>query len=108
MLPNGLMQPSLEAQKPSVRFDRVLKKNVGVLQGLQLTTYPSFFFRYPFEPPKMTFDTKIWHPNVSSQVLPSSASLMCFVMKCMHFFIELIRCKLNTVVVCPDRLKERT
>eukprot|EP00961_Rhodomonas_salina_P275219 3718173-Rhodomonas_salina.1 len=22
---------------------------------------------YPFEPPKMTFDTKIWHPNVSSQ-----------------------------------------
>mmetsp|Transcript_6752 Transcript_6752/g.10668 ORF Transcript_6752/g.10668 Transcript_6752/m.10668 type:complete len:190 (+) Transcript_6752:152-721(+) len=22
---------------------------------------------YPFEPPKMKFDTKIWHPNVSSQ-----------------------------------------
>ncbi len=22
---------------------------------------------YPFEPPKMSFDTKIWHPNVSSQ-----------------------------------------
>jgi len=22
---------------------------------------------YPFEPPKMAFDTKIWHPNVSSQ-----------------------------------------
>ena len=22
---------------------------------------------YPFEPPKMRFDTKVWHPNVSSQ-----------------------------------------
>ncbi len=23
-------------------------------------------FDYPFQPPKMKFDTKIWHPNVSS------------------------------------------
>lgn len=23
--------------------------------------------RYPFEPPKMRFETKIWHPNISSQ-----------------------------------------
>ena len=22
---------------------------------------------YPFKPPKMQFDTKIWHPNISSQ-----------------------------------------
>jgi len=22
---------------------------------------------YPFKPPKMKFDTKVWHPNVSSQ-----------------------------------------
>ena len=22
---------------------------------------------YPFKPPKMNFDTKIWHPNISSQ-----------------------------------------
>jgi ubiquitin-protein ligase len=22
---------------------------------------------YPFEPPKMRFDTRLWHPNVSSQ-----------------------------------------
>jgi Ubiquitin-protein ligase len=21
---------------------------------------------YPFKPPKMKFDTKIWHPNISS------------------------------------------
>lgn len=31
---------------------------------------------YPFKPPVMKFDTKIWHPNVSSQtvsvVLPSA------------------------------------
>ena len=23
--------------------------------------------RYPFMPPKMKFDTKVWHPNISSQ-----------------------------------------
>lgn len=23
--------------------------------------------RYPFEPPRMRFMTKIWHPNISSQ-----------------------------------------
>eukprot|EP01051_Picozoa_sp_SAG22_P014478 SAG22_NODE_1762_length_3631_cov_5.724129_4_plen_49_part_00 len=23
---------------------------------------------YPFAPPKMRFTTKVWHPNVSSQV----------------------------------------
>ena len=23
--------------------------------------------KYPYEPPKMQFDTKIWHPNMSSQ-----------------------------------------
>lgn len=23
--------------------------------------------KYPYSPPKMKFDTKIWHPNVSSQ-----------------------------------------
>ena len=22
---------------------------------------------YPFKPPKMKFDTKVWHPNISSQ-----------------------------------------
>lgn len=27
----------------------------------------SLRFSYPFEPPVMKFDTKIWHPNVSSQ-----------------------------------------
>ena len=28
---------------------------------------------YPFRPPIMKFDTKIWHPNVSSQTVSPSA-----------------------------------
>jgi ubiquitin-conjugating enzyme (huntingtin interacting protein 2) len=28
---------------------------------------------YPFHPPKMNFDTKIWHPNISSQTVGSDA-----------------------------------
>lgn len=31
---------------------------------------------YPFRPPIMKFDTKIWHPNVSSQTV-SKPSLSC-------------------------------
>lgn len=27
----------------------------------------SWWPRYPFEPPRMRFITKIWHPNISSQ-----------------------------------------
>lgn len=29
---------------------------------------------YPFKPPNMRFETKIWHPNVSSQTVRSLAS----------------------------------
>ena len=47
----------------------------GTLQGPDDTPYAGGFFvvdiqipaNYPFEPPKMKFDTKIWHPNMSSQ-----------------------------------------
>lgn len=31
---------------------------------------------YPFRPPVMKFDTKVWHPNVSSQTV-SENSLLC-------------------------------
>lgn len=30
---------------------------------------------YPFMPPKMKFETKVWHPNVSSQTVSVSPSL---------------------------------
>jgi len=28
---------------------------------------------YPFKPPKMSFNTKVWHPNISSQTVSASA-----------------------------------
>ena len=35
---------------------------------------------YPFRPPVMKFDTKLWHPNVSSQTvpLPSHTDLLVY------------------------------
>mmetsp|Transcript_12983 Transcript_12983/g.23314 ORF Transcript_12983/g.23314 Transcript_12983/m.23314 type:complete len:203 (+) Transcript_12983:269-877(+) len=48
---------------------------VGTISGPEGTCYEGGVFdvdilvpkEYPFEPPKMKFNTKIWHPNVSSQ-----------------------------------------
>ena len=47
----------------------------GTIQGPLGTCYEGGVFevyihipnQYPFEPPKMKFITKVWHPNVSSQ-----------------------------------------
>jgi ubiquitin-conjugating enzyme (huntingtin interacting protein 2) len=47
----------------------------GTIKGPEGTPYEGGVFQinitipkqYPFEPPKMKFDTKIWHPNISSQ-----------------------------------------
>mmetsp|Transcript_7854 Transcript_7854/g.11315 ORF Transcript_7854/g.11315 Transcript_7854/m.11315 type:complete len:194 (-) Transcript_7854:1692-2273(-) len=47
----------------------------GTIKGSEGTPYEGGLFhinidipkQYPFEPPKMKFDTKIWHPNISSQ-----------------------------------------
>jgi len=47
----------------------------GTVNGPQGTPYEGGIFeiditipkQYPFEPPKMKFITKIWHPNISSQ-----------------------------------------
>lgn len=47
----------------------------GTIQGPAGTAYEGGVFeiditlpkQYPFEPPKMKFITKIWHPNISSQ-----------------------------------------
>lgn len=47
----------------------------GTIQGPSGSPYEGGVFvvdivipgNYPFEPPKMKFITKIWHPNISSQ-----------------------------------------
>ena len=47
----------------------------GTIFGPSDTCYSGGIFKvdiiippdYPFKPPKMKFDTKIWHPNISSQ-----------------------------------------
>jgi ubiquitin-conjugating enzyme (huntingtin interacting protein 2) len=47
----------------------------GTILGPQGTCYEGGVFeidiqipkQYPFEPPKMKFQTRIWHPNISSQ-----------------------------------------
>jgi ubiquitin-conjugating enzyme (huntingtin interacting protein 2) len=47
----------------------------GTIQGPMGTPYEGGVFEidihipnnYPFEPPKMKYMTKIWHPNISSQ-----------------------------------------
>ena len=47
----------------------------GYIEGPQGTPYEGGLFQvdivlppeYPYKPPKMKFDTKIWHPNISSQ-----------------------------------------
>jgi ubiquitin-conjugating enzyme (huntingtin interacting protein 2) len=47
----------------------------GKINGPESTCYEGGIFeidiripkQYPFEPPKMKFTTKIWHPNISSQ-----------------------------------------
>ena len=48
---------------------------IGTINGPSGTVYEGGVFevditipkQYPFEPPKMKFTTKVWHPNISSQ-----------------------------------------
>jgi len=52
-----------------------LRELKGTIMGPEGTCYEGGVFdiditipkQYPFEPPKMKFTTKIWHPNISSQ-----------------------------------------
>lgn len=55
--------------------DRNPRHLKGTILGPEGTPYEGGVFeididipkQYPFEPPKMKFSTKIWHPNISSQ-----------------------------------------
>ena len=55
---------------------------LGKIKGPEGTVYDGGVFEidivipqpYPFEPPKMKFLTKIWHPNVSSQTGVSTST----------------------------------
>lgn len=93
---NGRLQKEIAAcskdDSSGVRADPIgdnLRQLKGKLKGPQGTVYEGGVFevdiripnQYPFEPPKMKFITKVWHPNVSSQtgaiclVSPSIASI---------------------------------
>ncbi len=57
------------------RHEGVLDSLIGTIRGPEGTPYANGLFlleiniptTYPFEPPKIRFETKIWHPNISSQ-----------------------------------------
>ena len=56
-------------------FNGDLRHWKGYIEGPDDTPYMGGSFQidiqlpaeYPYKPPKMKFDTKIWHPNISSQ-----------------------------------------
>ncbi|XP_015882249.1 ubiquitin-conjugating enzyme E2 27 [Ziziphus jujuba] len=61
--------------KVSPKSDGSLARLIGTIPGPVGTPYEGGTFQidislpdgYPFEPPKMQFATKVWHPNISSQ-----------------------------------------
>lgn len=62
-----------------------LRHLIGTIPGPSGTPYEGGVFeidivipkQYPFEPPKMKYMTKIWHPNISSQT-----GAICLVCTC--------------------------
>uniref|UniRef100_A0A7R9YSD4 E2 ubiquitin-conjugating enzyme n=1 Tax=Chlamydomonas euryale TaxID=1486919 RepID=A0A7R9YSD4_9CHLO len=65
-----------EASGVTVKMvDNSLQHLIGCVPGPRDSPYDGGIFQvdiklsdgYPFEPPKMRFITKVWHPNVSSQ-----------------------------------------
>lgn len=47
---------------PHMLFKILVPPYSNTLQVVDIQIPPN----YPFEPPKMRFDTKVWHPNISS------------------------------------------
>ena len=73
-----LQELSSKSSKETVKADLVddnLYHWAGTIFGPVDTCYEGGVFKvdiqipedYPFKPPKMKFETKIWHPNISSQ-----------------------------------------
>jgi len=67
-----------QSEKSTVKvslYNGDLRHWKGYIEGPDDTPYKSGFFQidiqlpaeYPYKPPKMKFETKIWHPNISSQ-----------------------------------------
>jgi len=72
----------------AVQINNSERHLLGTINGPEGTPYDGGVFevdivipnQYPFEPPKMKFITKIWHPNISSQT-----GAICLVSKLVHF-----------------------
>lgn len=66
-----------QSEKSTVRvalMNNDIRHWIGYIEGPEDTPYQGGFFQidiqmppeYPYKPPKMKFETKIWHPNISS------------------------------------------
>lgn len=70
-----LATPVIRPWKDKTRFSFNQNYDLTLLRVQKDTCYEGGIFQvdivipqeYPFKPPKMKFDTKIWHPNISSQ-----------------------------------------
>ncbi|CAE7631598.1 ubc1, partial [Symbiodinium necroappetens] len=77
-----LAKDGKEAQVSADSVDNDLTHWKAWLKGPEGTPYSGGLFdidieipaEYPYNPPKMKFDTKIWHPNISSQQFCSYSS----------------------------------
>eukprot|EP00434_Breviolum_minutum_P034428 symbB.v1.2.030472.t1/scaffold3440.1/size56587/1 len=75
----ALAKDGKEAQVSADSVENDLTHWKAWLKGPEGTPYSGGLFdidieippEYPYNPPKMKFDTKIWHPNISSQAWPS-------------------------------------
>ena len=87
---SGVIAQVADDDKSVTSCPRGWRHLIGTITGPEGTPYEGGVFdvdiiiptEYPFEPPKMKFITKIWHPNVSSQtgaICLVSNSGMCIV-----------------------------
>lgn len=70
--------PLIQSEKANIKVNIInndFRHWKGYIDGPKDTPYEGGLFQvdiilppeYPYKPPKMKFDTKIWHPNISSQ-----------------------------------------